>query len=143
MVLTRHFDVPDFSIDDEGDEGILTLRTEHLLLRYDRQAFSPSGLSISLRHRAQSGHHTTWRFGDPQPVQTKWGGNMGGTARTLDDVDGATEIGPGILATDGFSVLDDSESVIYGDDADVAEGSGYPTWVKPRPEGHQDLYFFG
>ena len=36
-----------------------------------------------------------WHYGDPEPVVRPTRGNMGGTARTLDEVDGAIDLGTG------------------------------------------------
>ncbi|WP_219844483.1 MULTISPECIES: TIM-barrel domain-containing protein [unclassified Arthrobacter] len=111
----------------------LEIRTEHLFLSYDKKPFSPSGLVVSLRQRAQGGHFTTWRFGAELPATTDASGNLGGTARTLDNIDGACTLEPGILARYGFAVVEDSTSVEIGVDG----------WIAPRPQGGQDLYFFG
>src|SRR5262249_20148979 len=66
-------------------------------------------------------------------------GNLLGTARTLDEIDGATELEPGILSTFGFSVMDDSDSVVLSEDG----------WIAPRPgtgspdaARRTDLYLF-
>lgn len=131
MVINRRFDVPPFEV-EENDE-LLVLRTEHLLLRYDKRPFTGGGLSIALRQRAQSSHFSTWRCGEPLPQTGGEAGNLGGTARTLDEVDGACELPPGLLATYGFAVVDDSTSVELGENG----------WIAPRPSGGSDLYFFG
>ncbi len=131
VVVNRRFDVPPFEL-EENDE-LLVIRTEHLLLRYDKGPFTAGGLSIALRQKAQSSHFSTWHCGDPLPHPGGEAGNLGGTARTLDDVDGACELSPGILATYGFAVVDDSTSVELGEDG----------WITPRPPGGTDLYFFG
>lgn len=129
LVQRRLLPVPDFTV--RQDEHGLELWTEHLQLRYDGGPFTPSGLSVSMRTRAQAGHVTQWRFGDP--AEGVRGGNLGGTARTLDDVDGRTDLGTGLLSRDGFAVVDDSASLAL--DAD-----GRPV---PRDGAGHDLYFFG
>ena len=130
-VTNRRFEVASFELEEDDEQ--LVLRTEHLLLRYDKGPFSAGGLSISLRQKAQSSHFSTWHYGGPLPHLGGGAGNLGGTARTLDDVDGACELPPGILATYGYAVVDDSSSVELGEDG----------WITPRPPGGTDLYFFG
>jgi hypothetical protein len=132
LVRARRFVVPEFTV--HQDEGGMDVWTEHLHLRYDRGPFTSSGLTISMRHRAQGAHHTQWHYGDPV-----WGprqshpSNLGGTARTLDDVDGVAPIEPGLLSRDGYAVVDDSATL-------ALDEAGRPV---PRDgEGH-DLYFFG
>ena len=86
----------------------------------------PTGLAITL-HGYESAHRGDWHFGD-KPDDLK------GTARTLDEVNGdAVELEPGIIAQDGYSVLDDGKSLVLTEDG----------WLCPRREGVQDLYFFG
>ncbi len=106
--------------------GGIVISTARLQLVYDEQAFSPGGLSICLRGCTTT-NHSTWHYGDPIR-------DLKGTARTLDEVNGSdVELGPGLISRDGFSVLDDSRSLVL-----TADG-----WVRPRLPGIQDLYFFG
>ncbi len=58
-------------------------------------------------------------------------GNLLGTARTLDAVNGATKLEPGILSKNGVSVLDDSGSMLLDENGQVL----------PRPEGSDHYYF--
>lgn len=130
LVRDRSFAVPEFGVRET--ETSVELWTEHLHLRYDRGPFTPSGLAVSMRQKAQGAHFTTWTYGDPA-----WGtgavpSNLGGTARTLDDVDGATPIETGLLSKDGYTVVDDSASL-------ALDATGWPV---PR-EGGEDLYFLG
>lgn len=128
VVVDRGFEVPHLEVVRDGDA--VTIRTEHLELHHDGGPFTASGLSVRL-HAAPDIHHGTWRFGQELP-QSPTRGNLGGTARTLDDVDGACPLEPGVLSTYGFAVLDDSASVLVGPDG----------WVAPRPAGGRDLYLF-
>lgn len=126
LALCRDLESPGYEVADTAD--LLEIFTEHLHLRYDKRAFSPGGLTVTLRSRAQEAHVTTWRHG------VGASGNLGGTARTLDEIDGRTDMGQGLLSTNGFAVIDDSASLLL-----TQEG-----WVRPRPQGSgQDLYFFG
>lgn len=59
--------------------------------------------------------------------------NMGGTARTLDEADGAVPLEDGLMSMRGYAVLDDSASIALTDDG----------WVAEREPGAIDLYYFG
>lgn len=58
-------------------------------------------------------------------------GNLLGTARTLDGVNGATRLNPGVLSRSGVAVMDDSESLLLDEDGAI----------QPRPRC-RDQYFF-
>lgn len=105
-------------------DGIV-LRTSHLQIVYNEQPFSAHGLTISLHG---SGFYTNdWHYGDELR-------DLKGTARTLDEVDGdQVTLGHGLISPAGYSVLDDSGSLVLTDDG----------WVRPRKPGCKDLYFFG
>jgi alpha-glucosidase (family GH31 glycosyl hydrolase) len=61
-------------------------------------------------------------------------GQLFGTARTLDGASGHTELELGLMARNGWAVIDDSKSIVFNSD----------DWAEPRahPE-NSDLYFFG
>lgn len=123
MVLNRAFPRVDYELVESED--LLEVHTERLHLIYNKQAFSTSGLSV----QATGGVHSSasvWRYGRPA------GGNLGGTARTLDEVDGSCRLDPGILSRDGIAVVDDSATVLLSDDG----------WIAPRRAGNEDLYVF-
>jgi len=103
----------------------LELDTEHLHIVYSEGPFSPSGLSISLKGGLTI-YFSTWRYGEPFAT-------LGGTARTLDGADGRIDLGQGLISRNGFSVLDDSRSMILKEDGTFA----------PRTHAETDLYFFG
>ncbi|MFF2372154.1 TIM-barrel domain-containing protein [Agromyces sp. NPDC058110] len=130
VVVDREFPPADFTA-TRSDDGGLVIRTRYLELQYDGREFSSSGLSISL-HAAPDIHYSTWRYGEQIPRLYETRGNLGGTARTLDEVDGDCPLEPGILSTYGFEALDDSGSVLIGDDG----------WPRARPAGGCDLYVF-
>lgn len=131
VVADRAFDVPDFVVERLG--AGLEIRTSHLRLRYDGGPFTAAGLSVTLTRGAADPHYASWRYGESYPQRLPGRGNLLGTARTLDEVDGECELEPGVLATYGFAVLDDSTSVLLSADG----------WIAPRPAGGRDLYFFG
>jgi alpha-glucosidase (family GH31 glycosyl hydrolase) len=131
LVRHRRFDVPDYTVSETADS--LDIRTEHVHICYDRGPFSGAGLSVSMRRRAQGSHWTTWRYGDPGGWADGRPTNLGGTARTLDNIDGGVELEPGLLSLHGYAVVDDSSSLQLADDG----------WIAPRPGAEEDLYFFG
>jgi alpha-glucosidase (family GH31 glycosyl hydrolase) len=122
FALNRRAPVPQFRVADTGSH--LSITTERLRLTYDKGTFSTSGLAVEVLGGITS-YHSVWRYGIPAP-------NLGGTARTLDMADGATPLEPGVVSREGFGVLDDSASLLWGDDG----------WVEPRDGSREDLYVF-
>jgi hypothetical protein len=122
FALHRDLPVPEFEVVD--GEAALEIVTERLRLTYDRGPFTPAGLSVQARGNI-SNHHSVWRYGEPTR-------DLGGTTRTLDDVDGRIELDPGIVSAAGVTALDDSSSFLFEDDG----------WVSPRPGGKIDVYVF-
>jgi alpha-glucosidase (family GH31 glycosyl hydrolase) len=138
--LNRRLPVPEFHTSVNG--GILTIDTAALHLVYrggskgDR--FAADNLSIQLH---MNGNEIEWHPGMPDT------GNLLGTARTLDLVEGsAVALEPGLVSRDGWTVVDDSNRPLF-DSADFTMskglGSRWP-WILSRPIGeHVDWYFFG
>lgn len=122
-VVNRNFPVPEFRVIDLGNK--LELITDRLHLTYDKKPFSRHGLSIRIRNEA--GHlMSVWNYGDP--VQ-----DLRGTARTLDNADGAIPLEHGLLSRSGFTLVDDSSSLILEEDGRV----------ELRLQEALDFYFFG
>ncbi|MDO4413288.1 hypothetical protein [Cutibacterium sp.] len=67
--------------------------------------------------------------------------NLGGTARTLDCVDGRCDMGTGVANTQGWAVLDDSHGLALDNDESTP-------WPQPVPRhnsaecGGHDIYLF-
>ncbi|TCV93815.1 alpha-glucosidase (family GH31 glycosyl hydrolase) [Luteibacter rhizovicinus] len=132
FAVYRALPVPPFRLDE--DERTLTIDTGSLVLRYTKGdgPFDAVNLAIDV---IDGDRRTTWV---PGTVQRE---NLGGTYRTLDRYDGDTwqdgsklPLEDGLLARDGWHVIDDSASFRIDDDG----------WVLPRKgEGDQDFYFFG
>lgn len=118
LAFNRSFDMPKF--DTYSKDGLLHVVTKHLHLRYDEKPFSEFGLQIFVDGTGD------WRFGAKVP-------NLGGTVRTLDQVNGSCPLDDGILSTRGFATLDDSKTLVISDD-------GWPT---PVGGDRIDIYFFG
>jgi alpha-glucosidase (family GH31 glycosyl hydrolase) len=122
FAIHRDLPVPDFDVSD--GEAALEIVSDRLRLTYDRGPFSPAGLSVQLRGSVTN-YRSVWRYGETMH-------NLGGTTRTLDDVDGRAPLEPGIVSRLGIAELDDSRSFLFEDDG----------WVRPRPEGKVDTYLF-
>ena len=123
FAMFRGLPVPRYRVIDGTQH--LEIRTDRLHLTYDRDPFSTSGLSIQIRGNISS-YHSVWRFGDAAA-------NLGGTARTLDNADGAVDLEPGVVSRWGFAVLDDSLTPVLDQTGEVSARAG----------GRTDLYFFG
>jgi len=116
-------DFPLCHYEDLSADNVLQLQTEHLLIRCrDGVPFSPETLCIQLLQEPGS----CWRYGDEID-------DLGGTARTLDGTSGSCPLDQGICSRWGFSVLDDSDTLLLNEDG----------WIGVRQDDTQDLYFFG
>ncbi|MFP4383444.1 MAG: TIM-barrel domain-containing protein [Spirochaetia bacterium] len=124
--------VPSFTVD--RSEQTLVIRTDHLKITYTGRgaSFSQYNLGVTLIE-----DDVTWKYGE-----LSWMHNLKGTARTLDNIDGdAVTLGEGLMSTRGWSVIDDSGSVVFLPDG----------WITRRfdpvetqlAENTKDLYFFG
>ena len=111
--------------------GTLVIESARLRLTYkgDGKPFSATNLSISVL--PQNGSPITeWKPGQVAK------GNLGGSLRTLDEIDGPVPLGDGVLSRDGWYLRDDAATVLYTDEAEP--------WVAPRStDGDLDQYFFG
>ena len=130
VVINREFPTPTFSLTRSGDA--VQIITSSFQLNYDGTVPSSSSLEV----KSGGNYHAVWRPGNPPhskfseilgiPI------NLGGTARTLDCVDGDTPLEPGILSTVGPVELDDSVSLAL-----TADG-----WPAEREPGSLDTYLF-
>lgn len=116
-VLNRNFDRPEFKVVDNGDK--LEIITEYIHLYYDKKPFSKNGLRAIIDGQE-------WFYGCKFFTR-------GGTVRTLDGVNGATDMGDGLISTTSFAVLDDSETLSIENDG----------WTVPGLKNHTDIYLFG
>lgn len=142
MAVDRAF-LPSGAVDYTTGErdGMLVVETPALRLIYDRKPFSKEGLTIVVKGVPDS-QFNTWHYGDDPK------GNLGGTARTLDEADGAIPLGQGVISRDGWAVLDDSASNVFVTaDADGNLPDGVVAYggigVAPRDHRETDIYFFG
>ena len=122
-ILCRHFEVPDYTVREEDHR--LILDTQFLHLSYDRKPFSSTGLSVTLKG-VYHAYCSIWHYSDTPDT-------LGGTARTLDEADGAVPLEDGIQSIQGYAVLDDSRSMGMDEDGNLTDA-----WNRGI-----DLYFFG
>lgn len=123
MAINRYFEKPDFRVIDS--EESLEIYTSRLYLKYNKQSFSSYGLRVEVISNL-SNYDNVWHYGDKVK-------DLGGTARTLDKVDGACPLEHGLMSRFGFSVIDDSRTALIEEDGRIL----------PRPDGIKDIYFFG
>lgn len=122
-VIDRKFKVPEYQVIE--NEESLEIITDKIHLVYNKQKFTDYGLSIQVRGNI-SVYHSIWHFGEEAT-------DLRGTARTLDEADGAIELEHGIISRFGYGILDDSRSLVITEDG----------WVEPRKEDCIDIYFLG
>ena len=145
IVLNRRFPVPDFHVNESEEK--LEIVTRYLVLTYNKQPFSQTGLTIQVRENNFNRKSGTWFYGDWEQLRD---GNLLGTAVTLDNAvgdwyyrnsadesklcgepDRPIELCQGLLSRSGYSVIDDSSSLRFTEDG----------WVEPAEKDHVDLYF--
>lgn len=122
-VIDRKFKVPEYQVIE--NEESLEIITDKIHLVYNKQKFTDYGLSVQVRGNI-SVYHSIWHFGEEAT-------DLRGTARTLDEADGAIELEQGIISRFGYGILDDSRSLVITEDG----------WVEPRKEDCIDIYFLG
>ena len=106
------------------EDGCILIDTPDLVLEYrENEPFAPETLSIRLK----SFPGALWHFGEKEAEQLK------GTARTLDEANGAIPLEDGVISRNGYAVIDDSQRLVLTEDG----------WFDVRREGIQDTYFFG
>ena len=116
-------DFPENAFEVQRLNDTLTIETGNLLLTYrENLPFAEDTLCVRLKTEPAS----TWHFGEEFE-------DLGGTVKTLDDVNGATALERGVCSCGGFSVLDDSHTMLLNEEG----------WVEVRRPQTVDCYFFG
>ena len=105
-------------------EDRIEIHTSRIHLIYNEKEFSSHGLSIQVKGNL-SAYHSIWHYGEEIH-------DLKGTARTLDMVDGETELEHGVVSEFGYSLLDDSKSQILLENG----------WIEPRKKGFR-IYISG
>jgi alpha-glucosidase (family GH31 glycosyl hydrolase) len=127
FAINRKFPKPKFRVEEQKDQ--LDIITPTFQLTYDKQKFSPNGFLVAFAGN-QTERGDGWRFG------TDGEENLGGTARTLDGVDGRCDMGTGIISRAGYAVLDDSGSMLF-------DGHGFVTTRLPGERIDGYLFCYG
>ncbi|KAL2848348.1 putative alpha-xylosidase [Aspergillus pseudodeflectus] len=123
LAVNRRLPVPEFRVKETATS--LEIITRRFHLTYDRNAFSPSGLSAAVKGSYWE-HSSVWHYGDEN-------GTLGGTARTLDEADGRVDMGHGIVSRKGYASIDDSRSMLFDKNG----------WLATRRDGDRvDGYLF-
>lgn len=124
-VINRNFPDVNFTVIEKNDT--LEIITDDLYLTYNiGKRFNKHNLNIRMLNNNYS-HHATWYFGN------KCESNLKGTARTLDGVDGSCELEDGLLSRHGYSVIDDSKSLVINENG----------LIEPGEENKINIYFLG
>ena len=121
-VLNRDFPLVDYSA--EVKNGYLEIDTKGFYLETDGNKPTSNGLMISIKGYTFP-FIKDWHYGEE--IET-----FGGTVRTLDGCDGPCELEKGIFSKTGYSVIDDSDSMIISEDN-----------ITPRDKDVVDFYYFG
>jgi alpha-glucosidase (family GH31 glycosyl hydrolase) len=137
VFLNRRLPVPTFThtVERRRGESTLHLHTSALDLVYELargtdNGFTPANLRITVQ---LDGRAVVWTPGAPDT------GNLMGTTRTLDQVNGdkvREPIGPGLISRNGWAVVDDSTTPLFdSDDFSFTAGEKSPLpWAIERPE---------
>lgn len=143
IATERLYPSVNYAIKEDG--GNIVVETGKMKLSYKKGsgAFSADNLTITSGNALDK--QFTWHPGDEQRD------NLGGTYRTLDGYDGniywswirdekvkmELPLENGIIARDGWTLIDDSKGLLFEDN-----GDGDLDWVKERSNvGAQDMYF--
>ena len=121
VVVNRLFDVPKFSV--TNIDGTLKISTEAMVLTYTGGEFAPNSLHAEFTEKCGLRGDLVWYYGDEI--------SFGGTARTLDGVNGECELGNSLMSNRRMTVLDDSKSLIMAEDG----------WIDTR-HSEKDMYLF-
>ncbi len=104
-VWNRNFEEISFTKTEK--DGCLAVETGRLKIEVKKAETLRESVKIILKNPC--GSVKSWRYGDR--IET-----LKGTARTLDNADGAIELEEGIISREGISVLDDSNSYLINED---------------------------
>ncbi|MCM1363773.1 MAG: DUF5110 domain-containing protein [Faecalibacterium sp.] len=102
-VLCRNFDAPEFKIIENN--SIIKIGTRDTVFTYD--IAKKKMLSVTLKNG--------------ETVTDFKKGNLKGTYRTLDMVNGSIPLGDGLISRNGVAVIDDSKSVLLAENGTIKE----------------------
>ncbi len=140
LAVNRNYDDENYTVTDKGDKVIVSTPKMQISYKKGSGEFTSDNLEINSAPDIKPSFK--WYPG----MQQK--GNLKGTTRTLDGLDGdiqtqtwvadmkkgeRRELEDGILATDGWTLIDDSTGYIFDADGNAAD--------RQSAEGAQDWYF--
>ena len=142
VAVIREYPAVEYKVSTAGKKVRIT--TSKMTLEYKKGSGRFTADNLVIKSAKEMTPAFAWKPG------TEAKGNLGGTFRTLDGLDGnlqtqnwvqdskqgeTREFEQGLISTDGWTLIDDSESYLFTDDEDWA-------WVAERPAGEaQDWYF--
>jgi len=115
---------PEVQLEIDKSANSLKIRTNDLILRYFDTSLEPTPSNLLI---SEVNEKFTWHPGKKNIY------NLKGTSRTLDEADGEIPLEEGLISREGWSVIDDSSSLVFTED----------DWIKNRDKNRFDLYFFG
>ena len=113
-VICRDFDRPEFSFFQDNNK--ITIKTKDICFHFDLAKGRTESITLK----------------DSRCVTDFKSGNLKGTYRTLDMINGSVKLEEGLMSTSGVSVVDDSKTVIMCSDGTMKER---------RPVQTDDYYF--
>ncbi len=148
IAVNRQYAKADYQLNETDSQ--VSISTDRMTLTYQKGtgAFTAQNLTVTAASALTT--QFTWHPGDVQQE------NLGGTYRTLDGYDGnryyawsrkadgsqELPLEEGLLARDGWTLIDDSEGLLFDGDVNNLSQPEMP-WVKERQsaQGAQDWYF--
>ena len=126
LVMNRAF--PAVKFEKKEDNTYLTVETDYFVFTYKKeQPFIGSKVSPDQNLRVEL--KDTDKYWYPNHPEVR---NFGGTTFSLDGADGKAKFGKGLYSTDGFTSIDDSNSLIYNEDGSLGK----------RNDKRSDYYVF-
>ena len=153
IATIRQYPKTDYKVTET--DSMVIISTSKMTLTYRKGSGRFTADNLSIESDASLTKQFTWHPGDVQQQ------NLGGTYRTLDGYDGSKyyswehnkpgqgqelPLEAGLLARDGWTLLDDSEGLLFDGDVNDLSSPELP-WVKERTSQpnnlkiSQDLYF--
>ena len=134
VFVNRNLPAPEFT--SNINNNVLTIETEKMVIKYNVNSGKFTSENLSVNSGKELQHSFSWKPGDKQK------NNLKGTYRTLDGYKGDVHhsgqkmpIEDGLIATDGWTLIDDSNSFLF-------DGANDWSWVKTRKDTTaQDWYF--
>ena len=140
LAIDRSYDDTDYKVTDKG--GTVKVSTPKMQISYKKGSGAFASDNLKINSAGDISPAFKWHPG----MQQK--GNLKGTTRTLDGLDGDVQtqdwvsdmkrgerraLDDGILATDGWTLIDDSKGYIFDENGNVVE--------RQSNKGAQDWYF--